>query len=330
MTHASASDLLTRYHKNPIITASDLPMKINTVFNPGATLFEGKTLLLMRVEDRTGISSFAVALSDDGLTNWTIDPQRGLQPDLDGFEEHWGIEDPRITKVADEYFVVYVGYSPAGPLVLLATTKDFITWSRRGVLMTPDDKDAAIFPTMFDGRWALIHRPSPTSAGLGSHVWLSFSPDLRHWGTSRILLPSRRGGWWDANKVGLGPPPLLTDAGWLICYHGVRVTAAGAIYRLGLALLDAADPRHVIARSNEWILGPEAEYERSGDVADVVFTCGWVLREDGETLHLYYGAADSSICVAEGRLSELLDHLERHPVQPAIEVEMGFLGHWRS
>ena len=321
-------ELLHRFGGNPILTAHDLPVTVNAVFNPGATVFEGQTLLLVRVEHRSGLSSFAVALSEDGLTDWRIDPVRGLEPELDSFEEHWGIEDPRITKIGDEYFVVYVGYSPAGPLVLLATTKDFITWVRRGVLMTPDDKDATLFPTLFDGRWALIHRPSPTSRGLGAHVWLSFSPDLRHWGSSRILLPARRGGWWDANKVGIGPPPLLTEAGWLICYHGVRVTAAGAIYRLGLALLDAEDPRRLIARGNEWILGPSTPYERSGDVDDVIFPCGWVLRDDGDTIHLYYGAADSTVCVAEGSLAELLDHVSRHPVRTESEAGMGALGRW--
>lgn len=241
------------------------------------------------------------------------EPPWSLEPDLDSFEEHWGIEDPRITQVGDEYFVVYVGFSVAGPLVLLATTRDFKTWDRRGVLMAPEDKDAALFPCLFDGRWALIHRPSPSMSGLGAHIWLSFSPDLRHWGDSKVLLPARRGGWWDANKVGVGPPPLLTGEGWLVCYHGVRTTASGSIYRLGLALLDRDDPTRVLARGNEWVLGPAEPYERTGDVPDVVFPCGWVLQEDGETLLLYYGAADSVTCVAQASLPAMLDHMERHP-----------------
>src|SRR5581483_7674863 len=217
------------------------------------------------------------------------------------------------TRVGDEYYVVYVGYSTAGPLVCLATTRDFATWERAGVLQPPDDKDAALFPETFAGRWALIHRPAPHMPGVGVHIWISFSPDLRHWGDAQVLLPARRGGWWDANKIGLGPPPLLTPDGWLLCYHGVRTTASGSIYRLGLALLDRDDPTKVLARGNEWILGPEAPYERQGDVPDVVFPCGWVLRDDGETLHLYYGGADSVVCVAEARLSELLNYLETHP-----------------
>jgi predicted GH43/DUF377 family glycosyl hydrolase len=276
-------------------------------------VFENRTLLLLRVEHRTGLSSLVVATSENGLTDWEIDPVRGLYPQSDTFEEHWGVEDPRITRVGDEYFVVYVGYSTAGPLVCLAKTRDFVKWERRGVLMSPEDKDAALFPTTFGGRWALIHRPVSAMSGVGSHVWLSFSPDLRHWGDSRVLLAARRGGWWDANKVGLGPPPLLTKSGWLLCYHGVRITASGSIYRIGLALLDRDDPTKLLARGNEWVFGPHEPYEREGDVPDVVFPCGWVLRDDGDTLHLYYGAADSVVCVAEASLATLLDHLECHP-----------------
>jgi predicted GH43/DUF377 family glycosyl hydrolase len=317
-TDADPRELFHRNPRNPIIQARDIPQMVNAVFNPGATVFDGRTLLLLRVEHRTGLSSLVVAMSDDGVSNWEIERIRGLTPDTATFEERWGVEDPRITKVGDEYFVVYVGFSTAGPLVCLAKTRDFEHWTRSGVLMSPEDKDAALFPTTFDGRWALIHRPVSAMAGLGAHVWLSFSPDLRHWGDSRVLLAARRGGWWDANKVGLGPPPLLTKDGWLIVYHGVRVTASGSIYRLGLALLDRDDPRKVLARGNEWVLGPCAPYERDGDVSDVVFPCGWILRDDGDTLHMYYGAADSVVCLAETSVTSLLAHLERHPYRAEL------------
>ena len=309
---ADPRELLQRYSGNPILRPRDLPEMVNAVLNPGATVIDGRTLLLLRVEHRTGLSSLVAATSQDGLTHWEIDPVAGLKPQ-DGFEELWGIEDPRITRVGDEYFVVYVGYSPAGPLVCLARTRDFVQWERSGVLQTPEDKDAALFPTTFGGRWALIHRPAPAMSGVGTHIWLSFSPDLRHWGDARVLLAARHGGWWDSNKIGLGPPPLLTKDGWLLCYHGVRVTASGSIYRLGLALLDKDDPTKVLARGNEWIFGPEEAYERSGDVPDVVFPCGWILRDDGDTLHIYYGAADSVVCVAEASLTRLLGYLEEHP-----------------
>jgi predicted GH43/DUF377 family glycosyl hydrolase len=306
------SELFTRYEGNPILAPADFPDVINAAFNPAATTFDGQTLLLIRVEDRTGLSRLDVARSDDGVTNWVIDQGRGMRPDVDSFEEHWGIEDPRITNVDGTYYVVYTGYSTAGPLVCLAETHDFEHFERRGILMSPEDKDAALFPTRFGGRWALVHRPAPAMVVHGAHIWVSFSPDLRHWGDASVAVHARRGGWWDANKVGLGPPPLLTPDGWLMCYHGVKETAAGKIYRLGLALLDTDDPRQVLARGTEWVMGPSADYERAGDVPDVVFPCGWILDPDGDTLRMYYGAADTVVCLATGSLAALLDHLERH------------------
>ncbi|MDZ7676100.1 MAG: hypothetical protein U5K30_13660 [Acidimicrobiales bacterium] len=313
MSHsADPRELFTRSTHNPVLTAHQFPNMVNVVFNPGAVEFEGETLLLVRVESRTGLSALAVATSENGVTGWQLDRSRWLEPRTDSFAERWGIEDPRITQVGDDYLITYTGYSEAGPVICLARTRDFVTFERDGVLLPPEDKDAALFPVQFDDRWALIHRPAPAMAGLGAHIWLSFSPDLRHFGDAQVLLPARRGGYWDANKIGLGPPPLLTDRGWLICFHGVRVTASGSLYRLGLALLDRDDPTTVLARGNEWVFGPQETYERSGDVPDVVFPCGWILRDDGDTLHLYYGAADSVVCMAEASLGSLLDHLDSH------------------
>ena len=312
-------ELFTRHEDNPILTAKDFPNMVNTAFNAGVTEYDGKTVLLVRVEDRTGLSSLIVATSENGVDKWDIDAGRGMVPRSDLPEEHWGIEDPRITKVGDEYFIVYTGYSTSGPLVCLAATRDFVTFDRRAVLMPPEDKDAALFPTTFGGRWALLHRPVPQMS-LGAHIWLSFSPDLNHWGDGRVILPARRGGWWDANKIGLGPPPLLTRDGWLICYHGVKTTVAGHIYRLGLALLDRDDPGVVLARGNEWVFGPCAPYELAGDVPGVVFPCGWLVEEDGDTLRMYYGASDSTMCLATASVSELLDHLHAHPFPADLEL----------
>ncbi len=144
----------------------------------------------------------------------------------------------------------------------------------------------------------------------------AWSPDLRHWGDHRVLLGARDGAWWDAHKVGLCAPPLLTSEGWLLLYHGVRSTAAGSIYRLGLALLDVDHPDRVLARSSEWIFGPDAPYERTGDVGQVVFSCGWLLLDDGDTLRIYYGAADTSVCVATASLTGLLRWLASHSAEP--------------
>ncbi len=301
------SEIFTRCEKNPILSAGCWPYRANAVFNAAVTEMSDKVLLLVRVEDFRGISHLTVAASDNGIDNWQIDSAPTLMPDPDNYpEELWGIEDPRITRLEElqAWAITYASYSRSGPLVSLAITKDFKSFNRLGAVLPPENKDAALFPIKFDNRWAMLHRPVAKTID-EANIWLCFSEDLRHWGGHLELLPARHGGWWDAAKIGLSAPPLRTDHGWLILYHGVRLTASGSIYRLGLALLDLEDPRKVIGRSDEWIFGPEAPYERGGDVDDVVFPCGW-LNKQGK-IYMYYGAADSCICLAVAELSDLTD-----------------------
>lgn len=312
--------MFQRHTLNPILSAADWPYAAHTVFNPGATLLpSGETLLLVRVEDRRGLSHLTVARSDDGISNWRIDPQPTFLPSPQHYpEELWGVEDARIVRLAslDRYAVTYTAYSRAGPLVALATTQDFHTFERHGAIMSPEDKDAAFFPRQFDGRWALIHRPVPQVASAKANVWLSFSPDLRSWGDHAVLLEARDGAWWDAGKIGLSPPPIETAEGWLIVYHGVRQTPAGAIYRAGLALLDLDDPRRVLRRGEEWVAGPQASYEVTGDIPNVIFPCGAVVH-DAE-LRLYYGAADTCVGLMTARIADVLDWLRSQP-EPASQ-----------
>jgi predicted GH43/DUF377 family glycosyl hydrolase len=309
-------ELFQRHPGNPILTVSDWPYRANSVFNAAAAEVDGKILLLARVEDFRGISHLTTARSEDGISNWQIDAAPTLKPEPEKYpEELWGIEDPRITWIEEmgEWAICYTAYSKGGPLVSLAMTSDFKSFKRLGPVMPPEDKDAALFPVKFNGLWAMLHRPVPRSSMLGAHIWLSFSPNLKHWGEHQEIIQAREGGWWDANKIGLCAPPLQTKAGWLILYHGVRTTASGSIYRLGLALLDLGNPVKVIRRTDEWIFGPKEHYEREGDVDDVVFPCGWV-KKDGKVL-IYYGAADSRICLATANLNELVQYILECPAQ---------------
>jgi predicted GH43/DUF377 family glycosyl hydrolase len=305
--------LLHRHEGNPILTAADWPYPVHSVFNPGATrLPDGTTLLLCRVEDRRGHSHLCAARSANGVDGWVVDAEPTLPADPEGHpEELWGIEDPRITFVPElgKYAVAYTAYGKAGPAVALALTEDFRSFERCGVVMQADDKDAALLPHRIDGSFALIHRPMTDQ---GAHVWISFSPDLRNWGNHKLCLMARRGAWWDANKVGLSPPPIATPHGWLMLYHGVRQTAAGCLYRLGLALFALDRPERLLSRGDSWIFGPEAPYERQGDVANVAFPCGYTLGADPDTLNVYYGAADTSVALATGSVRALLRWLEEH------------------
>jgi predicted GH43/DUF377 family glycosyl hydrolase len=191
----------------------------------------------------------------------------------------------------------------------LARTTDFAEFERLGAVMPPEDKDAALMPYRLGNRWALIHRPMGLD---GAHIWLSYSSDLEHWSDHRRILAAREGAWWDANKVGLSCPLIETSDGWLMIYHGVRITASGALYRLGLALFDLQQPERCLLRGAEWVFGPEASYERAGDVDNVVFPCGYTLAEDGDTLYMYYGAADTCIALATASVRTLLTWLRQH------------------
>ena len=307
----AVDSLFVRHPGNPILSRENWPYPVNSVFNAGVTrLADGDTLLLCRVEDRRGLSHLCAARSANGIDEWRIDPQPTLMANPREYpEEIWGIEDPRITYVPEleQYAVAYTSYARGGPGVSLALTRDFRSFERYGVIMPPEDKDAALLPRRIGGFWALIHRPVTT---LGAHMWISYSPDLKHWGSHKVMLEARRGGWWDANKIGLCSPPIETTKGWLTIYHGVRHTASGSIYRLGLALFDLDNPHICLQRGNSWMFSPEAPYERGGDVNDVVFPCGQTIGADGDTIHLYYGAGDSCMAMATGSVRTLLSWLD--------------------
>ena len=309
-----------RHQSNPILTTADWPYPAHSVYNPGATrLPDGTTVLLCRVEDYRGISHLCVARSPDGIGDWTIDPKPTFMPDPQNHpEETWGMEDPRITFAPElgKYVVTYAAVTRGGPGVALATTEDFCEFERYGDILPPEDKDAALLPRRINGHWMLVHRPVTP---LGSHIWISNSPDLHHWGAHRVILEAREHTWWDALKIGLSTPLVETPQGWLMIYHGVRNTASGSIYRVGLALFDLENPDRCLRRGKTWIFGPKEPYEREGDVSNVVFPTGYTISPDGDTLNMYYGAADTCIALATASIRQLLDWLKRHgePEQPS-------------
>lgn len=313
MASSKRTELIHRHPSNPILTAADWPYPVHSVFNPGATVLkDGTTLLLCRVEDHRGISHLCAARSANGIDNWQIDETPTFASDpLNYPEELWGVEDPRISYISelDEYFIAYTAFGRSGPGVAIASTRDFRKFERFGLVMQADDKDAAILPRRFDGEYALIHRPS---TDMGSNMWISFSPDLRNWGGHTLLLPARRGAWWDAYKIGLSPPPIETERGWLVMYHGVRQHASGSLYRMGLALFDKDHPQTCLLRGQSWMFGPVEQYETHGDVPYVVFPCGLTIADDGDKVNLYYGAADSSVCLATASIRELLNWLDEN------------------
>lgn len=297
-------DIVDRYDDNPIITCKDIPFPCNTVFNAGAVKHNGLYLLLLRVEALEGKSAFYLAKSQDGFY-FDVQEEPGMKPsEEEPFKtyEALGIEDPRITRIGDEYLIFYTAYSRYSPRIALAKTRDFSTFERVGLVSQPTNKDAVLFPKKFGQRFARLDRPSMARR---QDMWISYSDDLIYWGDSRIVMEVRPG-YWDCATIGAGVPPIETEKGWLEIYHGVRVTAAGKLYRLGCALFDLEDPSRLIGRSQPPILSPSEPYERTGDVPNVVFTCGAIVEETGE-VKIYYGAADTCICVATASLQDLID-----------------------
>ena len=252
----------------------------------------------------TSISHFRQARSRDGIHFDIADsPAMSAASEL----ERFGIEDPRITFLDGTYWINYSAVSPHGIATALASTRDFASFTRHGVIFAPPNRDVTIFPETIGGRYAALHRPMPE--GIGEHaMWLASSPDLMTWGDHRHVASARTGCWDDA-KVGGGAVPFRVRVGnedaWLAVYHGV--SRSPLRYALGALLLDARDPSRVIARSREPILAPEAWYETRGFFDGVVFTCG--LLAEGDGVRVYYGAADGVTAVADLSLDEILSDL---------------------
>ncbi len=294
-----------RFEGNPIIRREDMPYPCNTVFNAAACRFGDEVLLLLRVEDLRGHSHLTLARSDDGY-RFRIDPKPWIEPAGDpvfGPYEEYGVEDPRITPMDDGSFAItYTAFSRHGPRAAIGRTRDFEAFERVALVSEVPNKDAVLFPERVGGDYLMLDRPGGYHGVPGS-IWLQRSPDLVHWGRGRVVLGPEPG--WGSGKLGASSPPVRTDAGWLVLYHGVRSTGAGMLYRVGAMLLDPADPERVLGYAPHFIFGPEEVYERTGDVPNVVFPCGMVVEPDG-TVKLYYGAADTCIGLAEARLDDLV------------------------
>ena len=302
MTH----DIVRRYPGNPILTKSDIPYPVETVHNAAVVKYGDQYIMLFRSHLRTGRSIIGLARSKDGF-KFNVDPEPFLTPIRDGpfaAYEQFGVEDPRVTKVQDEYLITYSAYSPNGVRIALAKTRDFVGVERVSLITQADYRNAVIFPEKINGLYARLDRPhseiSPWS------IWITYSPDLRFWGESQLVMkpvPYH----WDEMKIGPGAPPIETDRGWLSIYHGVFETMDGSIYRLGVALHDLNDPSKIIAVGDSWILQPEDPWEVTGYVHNVVFSCGAVPEPDG-TVKIYWGGADSVMCAGEANLADLVAH----------------------
>jgi predicted GH43/DUF377 family glycosyl hydrolase len=285
---------LERYANNPILSPiANHDWESRTVFNCGVAQDDGAVVLIYRGQGHgSNVSRLGFAVSTDGYTFSRLDVAV-FAPEAE--TETKGVEDPRLTKIGDRWHMLYTAWSELGIQVAMASTTNFFTWERHGIVLPgPDNKDAALFPEKINGRYVMFHRIPPA-------IWLAYSDDLIHWGDYQKIIDPRPGNW-DGWKLGAGGPPLKTDEGWLCIYHGV---SPDRVYRLGVVLLDLEDPSRIINWPAAPILEPEEPWELIGDIPNVVFTCG-TAELDGRYF-VYYGGADKVIAVATADRATLID-----------------------
>lgn len=308
-----ATGIFTRHTANPLLKVQDFP-GIAQLFNPSPVQFGDETLLLVSVTthktDELGmdVGQTRVARSKDGI-NFELSEDNFIKVDKSKkpfcYMKHF--IDNRISKIDDTYWIITPVMMDGGwdaPVGLLGKTKDFINYEPVSVITQPRNRGASLFPEKINGKYYKIDRPNGIP-GYGGDLWLSSSPDLIHWGDFQ---PLQRCGYryWNMDKIG-PTPPIKTEKGWLEIIHGVFTAAGGTTYYLGAMLLDLEDPSKVIGRTGSYILAPEAPYEQHGNSHNTVFACGAIADYDKDQIRIYYGAADMSIALATGSLSELVD-----------------------
>ena len=307
--------IVKRYSGNPILTKHDVPYAVQTVHNAGMVKVKDKYIMLFRSHLDNGRSIIGLAESVDGYA-FTVRDCPFITPAQAGvFREYeaFGVEDPRISCIDGVYYITYSAYSKHGVRIGLAKTTDFSSIERISLITEADYRNVVIFPEKINGRYVRLDRPH--SAISPWAIWISYSKDLIYWGESELIMmpvPYH----WDEMKIGPGATPIKTEHGWLSIYHGVFPTMDGAIYRLGVALHALQDPAKIIGVGDSWILQPEDPWEVTGYVHNVVFTCGAIAEPDG-SVKIYWGGADSVMCVGTAQLDDLVARCLNHS-RPAL------------
>lgn len=311
---AGSHDVMWRYTANPIIGRHHLP-GVQGIYNSAVAPYGDGFVGVFRLEKRDRFPHLHVGWSDDGL-EWHIEPSAiefskgdpGLASDY--------AYDPRVCKIEGTYYITWCGgYN--GPTISIAATDDFQTFERLENAFLPFNRNGVLFPRKISGKYFMLSRPSDDGHTPFGDIYVSQSPDMCHWGMHRLVM--RRGGgevgqWWQRTKIGAGPIPIETNAGWLMIYHGVMDTCNGFVYSLGAAILDLDEPWRVLYRVNQHLLTPEADYEVFGHVPNVVFPCAALHDAEANRLAVYYGAADTHSCVAFAHLDELLAFVKENSV----------------
>lgn len=297
--------LFNRYEGNPILTGKEFGWDTTGVFNPGAIKYKDEYIIIADATQTIRPYLLWIARSKDGM-NFTPDPEPLLLEPMDFWPEECDVYDPRITPIDDTFYITFSSHSAIGVRVALMKTDDFKTFERIGLISELGNRNAAIFPKKINGMYCRLDRPSgnPDSANENNGVWMAFSPDLIHWGQGRPVMDTRKG-FWDDHKIGAGAIPIEIEDGWLEIYHGVTNTCNDYIYSLGAVILDKDEPWKVKARTIKPILYPTAQYELSGRVPNVVFTCNAIVEDNG-LVRIYYGISDNYIGLATAKIDDIV------------------------
>ena len=304
---SGTTDVVWRSSLNPILTRDAVP-GANSIFNSAVVPFEEGYAGVFRVDDTTRAMNLHAGRSADGVA-WELEPDPIAFTPADGrvaeiqarFEHAY---DPRVTWLEDRFYVTWCnGYH--GPTIGLAHTNDFRTFVQLDNAYLPFNRNGVLFPRRIAGAYAMLSRPSDGGHTAFGDIFYSKSPDLVHWGRHRhVMAPLPLS--WQATKIGAGPTPIETEDGWLVLYHGVLTSCNGFVYAMGAALLDLDEPWRVVARGSRYLLAPHVPYEQVGDVPNVVFPCAALVDERADRLTIYYGGADTVVCMAHAHLSEVL------------------------
>lgn len=305
---ADSSHLLWRHSENPLIGPHHM-QGAQGIYNSAVVPYGDGFAGIFRVELRSRYPHLHAGWSEDGLL-WHIEPQpvefsyETEQPTIDDYAY-----DPRVCRIDDTYYITWCG-GHNGPTISVARTEDFHSFTRMENAFLPFNRNGVLFPRRINGNFVMLSRPSDDGHTPFGDIFVSQSPDMKYWGEHRLVM--RKGGdhvgqWWQRTKVGAGPIPIETEEGWLMIYHGVMDTCNGFVYSMGAALLDLDEPWKVLFRTDQHIMTPEARYEVSGHVPNVVFPCAALCDAEQDRLAIYYGAADTSSCLAYAHLSELIE-----------------------
>lgn len=297
-----------RYEGNPIITAADVP-RANSIHNSAIVPYGDGYRGVFRVDEIDMNFTMHLGKSTDGV-NWEIEPDiLQLKCDNEDIPISARTYDPRLTRIGETFYFTWCIDSPQGPCIGLATTEDFKTFKQWENPLPPSNRNCVLFPRKINGQYAILHRPSDRGHTPFGDIFYSTSPDMVHWGRHRFVFGTKPSGW-QSTKIGPGPAPIETSEGWLLIYHGVWTSCNGYLYYAGGALLDLERPWEVLYRTKDYLLAPLEDYERVGDVPNVVFPSSAVVS--GDRLRMYYGCADTCISIADANINDLIGFIKGH------------------